>query len=104
MNAFVRCLAGTACGAVLSVSLAGPAVAADAPCKALGYVQKRVVQKADQGIDALRDYVFITRGIHQLDMGEIAVSLDDWRASARCAKLAAERASGEPVALATDRR
>jgi hypothetical protein len=99
MNALVRCLAGAAFGAVLSVSLAGPAVAGDAPCKSLGYVQKRVVEKADQGIDALRDYVFITRGIHQIDMAEVAASLDDWRASARCAKVAAERSAGEPVAL-----
>ena len=104
MNAFVRCLAGTAFGAVLSVSLAGPAVAADAPCTSIGYVQKRVVEKADQGIEALRNYVFVTRGIHQLDMAEIAGSLDGWRASARCAKLAAERAAGEPVALEGGRR
>lgn len=104
MNPFVRSLAGTAVSAVLSVSLAGPAVAADAPCKSLGYVQKRVVEKADQGIDALRNYVFVTRGIHQLDMAEIAVSLDGWRASGRCAKLAAERAAGEPVVLESGRR
>ena len=104
MNAYVRCLVGTAVGAVLYVSLAVPAVAAEASCKSLGYVHKRVVEKADQGIDALRNYVFVTRGIHQLDMAEIAVSLDDWRASARCATLAAERAAGGPVALESGRR
>ncbi|MEO8525206.1 MAG: hypothetical protein ABI460_10845 [Caldimonas sp.] len=65
-------------------------------------MQARVVEKADQGVDALRDYIFITRGIHQLDMAEVAESLDSWRASARCAKLAAEQAaSRESVAMKT---
>jgi hypothetical protein len=104
MYSLVRCIAVAGFGAALSVSLASPAVAADAPCKSLGYVQKRVVEKADQGIDALRNYVFVTRGIHQLDMAEIAGSLDDWRATARCAKVAVERAAAESVALESGRR
>lgn len=104
MYAFVRCLAVAAFGAALSVSLVAPALAADAPCKSLGYVQMRVVEKADQGVDALRDYVYITRGIHQLDMAEIAGSLDEWRATARCAKAAAEQGTArESVALKSGR-
>lgn len=100
MNAFVRCLATAGFGAALSVSLMAPSLAADAPCKSLDRVQVRVVEKADQGVDALREYVFITRGIYQLDMAEVAESLDGWRASARCAKLAAEQAAPrESVAL-----
>lgn len=102
MYAFVRCLAVAASGAALSVSLLTPAVAADAPCKSLGYVQARVVEKADQGVDALRNYIYITRGIHQLDMMQVAGSLDAWRADARCAKLATEQAEASAsVALKT---
>lgn len=102
MNAFVRCFAAAGCGAALSVSLVTPSVAADAPCKALAYVQARVVEKADVGVEALRDYITITRGIHQLDMNEVAASLDAWRASARCAKVAAEEsAARQSVALKT---
>ncbi|RZU00742.1 hypothetical protein [Rivibacter subsaxonicus] len=66
---------------------AGPVLAADqasSSCTPLSTVQKRVVEKADQSVDALRNYVYITRGIHQLYMGDIAESLDGWRADARC--------------------
>ncbi len=102
MNAFVRCFTAAGLGAALSVSVVTPSAAADARCKSLGYVQARVVEKADQGVDALRDYIFIRRGIHQLDMAEVADSLDDWRASARCAKVAAEQsAARQSVALKT---
>ena len=104
MYAFVRSLAAAAFGAALSVSLVSPSVAADkaAPCKSLSYVQARVVEKAEQGVDALRDYVYITRGIHQLDMMQVASSLDAWRADVRCAKLAVEQAEASaPVALKT---
>jgi hypothetical protein len=88
MNASFRCLAIAGMGAALSMGLIGTSVAADNPtsCQPLGYVQKRVVAKADEGIAALRGYVYITRAMHQLDMMEIAKSLDAWRADARCAE------------------
>lgn len=89
MNASFRCLAIAGMGAALSMGPIGSSLAADdapAACKPLGYVQKRVVAKADEGIAALRGYVYITRAMHQLDMMEVAKSLDAWRADARCAE------------------
>lgn len=68
---------------------AGPAFAADSTassCKPISAVHKRVVEKADEGVDALRNYVFITRGIHNFYMEDMAKSLDGWRADARCAQ------------------
>jgi hypothetical protein len=99
MHALVHCLAVAGLGGALSLSLASPSVAA--PCAPLDGVQSRVVEKADLGVDALRRYVYITRSIHQLDMMEIAASLDGWRERAACAKQAAAPAPGaQQTALA----
>jgi len=47
--------------------------------------QQRLLQKASQGVGPLRDYVFITRSIHQYNMAEIGDWIDGWRAEqARC--------------------
>jgi hypothetical protein len=90
-------------GAALSLSLPGPSSAADdATCKPLGPMQAAVVEHADQGVHALRRYVFVSRGVYQLDIHDVAKSLDAWRAEARCAQQVAERAAKEaPVALQT---
>ena len=85
MPALARCLSLASLGGALCFSLTAPAFAADASCQPLSYVQKRVVQKAEVGVDALRDYVTITRRIHALDMMKIATSLDAWIVSAHCA-------------------
>jgi hypothetical protein len=99
MHALVHSLAVAGLGAALSLSLASPSVAA--PCPPLDGVQARVVEKADLGVDALRRYVYITRSIHQLDMMEIAKSLDGWRERAACAKqVAAPTPTMQPTALA----
>jgi len=103
MLSFTHRFAVVYLGAALSLSLPGPSSAADeATCKPLGPMQAAVVGHADQGVDALRRYVFISRGIHQLDMMEVAGSLDAWQAQARCAKQVAEQAKAQaPVALQT---
>ena len=33
-----------------------------------GFVERRILAKAEQGFDAVRGYVYITRSIHQLDL------------------------------------
>ena len=77
--------------------LAAPADAAG-PCKALLPVQVKVVAQADQGVDALRRYIGVTQGIHQLNMLDVAAKLDGWRAEVRCAeRAAAEQATPAPV-------
>ena len=70
------------------------AVAPAVHCPALpapGGVQKRIVEKAAQGVDALRDFIYITRGIYALDMFEVVGWLDARRS---CGAVA--------VAVATD--
>ena len=106
MTAVTRCLGVAGLGASLLLSLPAATWAADAgasaSCAPLSYVQKRVVQKAEVSVDALRDYVYITRGVHHLDMMEIAASLDNWLASAHCSGIAVdEQAVRQNVALAT---
>jgi hypothetical protein len=103
MLSFTHRFAVVYLGAALSLSLPGQSSASDeTTCKPLQPMQAAVVEHADKGVDALRRYVFISRGIHQLDMMEVAGSLDAWRAEARCARQVAERAAKEvPVALQT---
>jgi hypothetical protein len=105
MTALTRCLGAAGLGAMVFLSLPAAVLAADtsadASCTPLGYVQKRVVQKAEVGVDALRDYVYITQGVHQLSLLEIAASLDAWLASAHCSGLVVdEQAVRQNVALA----
>jgi len=105
MNTSLRAVAIVNFATVLSLAvLVAPADAAET-CAALAPVQIRVVEKADEGVEALRRYVSITQGIHQLDMMDVAASLDAWRAAARCAqRVAAEKAGAPapaPVALQT---
>ena len=80
--------------------LAAPADAAG-PCKELLPVRVKVVEQADQGVDALRRYIAITQGIHQLNMFDVGASLEAWRADVRCAqRAAAEKAAAEPASVA----
>jgi hypothetical protein len=91
MNLSSRC-AGAAISVLLSVCSAAPARANDearvtaTSCKALTNVQERIVGKADQGIDALRSFVWMTKLIYGIGMLDVAESLDEWRAAAVCAK------------------
>src|SRR5690349_20746983 len=57
-----------------AVSLAVLAFPSDAagPCKELLPVRVKVVEQADQGVDALRRYIVVTQGIHQLNMLDVA--------------------------------
>lgn len=92
MTALVHFVAAAGLGVALSASLPSVSLAADtgaASCGQLTFVQRRVVEKADQGMDALRQYVFVTRGTHNLYLMDVALVLDDWRAKARCAEQAA---------------
>lgn len=92
MHAIVHTLAAVAIGAALSTSAATSLAAEQGvSCTGLGHAEKRVLEHAHQGIDALRRYVIITRPVHGLSMVDIVESLDDWRAKAQCTrKLAAE--------------
>ena len=94
MQALVHIVAAAGLGAALSAALPTASVAAEtaASCQSLTFVQRRVVEHADQGVDSLRQYLFITRGTHNLYMMDVATQLDVWRAKARCAEKAADAA------------
>ena len=99
MNTSLRRLATSALGAALSLAFAGTVVAADAKtgCRTSDPMRTTVMRKADEGVDALRRYVTMTRAIHQMDMDTVAGSIDRWRAEAGCAARVA--AGGEATAL-----
>lgn len=86
MHASIRILAAASLGAALCAS-AGTSLAADSEtsCAGIGYAQLRIVEHANDGVDALRRYVIITRPVHQIGMVEVIESLDSWRAAAQCA-------------------
>jgi hypothetical protein len=84
--------------AVSLATLAAPADAAG-PCNAVLPVRARLVEQADQGVDALRRYIVVTQAIHQLNIHDVAARLDAWRADIRCAQqAAAEKATPTSVA------
>ena len=56
----------------------------DAGCGSVSGVQRKIVDRADQGMERLQGYMNITRGVHGIDMAEVAGSLDTWRATVRC--------------------
>ena len=108
-SAFSRCLSVAGFGAALCLALPGASFAADtsgamaasSSCAPLGYVEKRILAKAQIGVEAVRDYVYITRGVHHLGMTDVVANLDNWVASAQCAGMAVdERAVRRNVALA----
>ena len=87
MNASLRLVATTALGAVVSLAAFGTAVAAgpQTGCRTSDPMRTTIMSKADEGADALRRYVTMTRAIHQMDMHAVAESIDRWRAEAGCA-------------------
>jgi hypothetical protein len=107
MSSSTRRLSSFTIAFACALCVCGPALAGEgaASCEPLGFVQKRVVEKASVGVEALRNYVEITRGIHQLTMKEVAASLDTWAANARCAGLVAnEEVMRRVVAVAATTR
>jgi hypothetical protein len=89
-----HCIACGTLAAALSAVTALPAAAADAAssgasaCHAPTALQARLVAKADEGVDTLRDFVFTRRNILRVDMMEIGASLDNWRAGIECVRQA----------------
>lgn len=76
---------GQTAASVQTEVVAASAVSAGS-CDRMQYMtglQRRLVAKAAQGTDALRDFIFITRGVYQLDMGSIVAWLDRERSAER---------------------
>ena len=89
-----HCIAGATLAGLLSAVIPGPAAAADAAapaaCHAPTALQSRLVAKADEGVDVLRNFVFSRRAILRVDMMEVGASLDTWRAGVECVRQAQE--------------
>jgi len=95
---------GTAAALGCGAAWADP-VATAADCGSITSVQRHIVERADQDMTALHDYVRMTTLIHGIGMAEVADSLDGWRAIARCrdeAAVAAAKASTRAQAAKAD--
>lgn len=67
-------------------------------CQALRPLELRILDKADQGMVALRQFVVNTRMIYELDVTQVADSLESLRARNECVK--AQAAAARQVAAA----
>ena len=87
-----HCIACATLAGVLSAVVSGPAAAADAvsamACHAPTAQQSRLVAKADEGVDVLRNFVFSRRNILRVDLNDVGASLDKWRAGIECVRQA----------------
>jgi len=86
-----------ACVASALLLVAAPSQAAgpsESDCAALASpnrLEQRLLDKAGQGIDSLRQYIFITRGIHGYDIYEVVKWMDARRATAAACQARAEQ-------------
>jgi hypothetical protein len=62
-------------------------------------LEQRLLDKAEQGVDSLRQYIFISRGTRQLDMMEVVAWLDARRASAAACAARADRDGASPAVV-----
>jgi hypothetical protein len=69
-------------------------------CESVTSVQRRIVEKADQGIESLRTFVWMTNIVHGVPMSEVSDSLDAWRAAVACRKQVAQATEKLEVAEA----
>jgi len=104
-----RCLSLAGLGATLCLALPGAGFAADtsgamaasSSCRPLGVAERKIVMKAQVGVEALRDYVYITRGVFRLSMLDVTRNIDGWLSDAHCAGMAIDDAAvRQNVALA----
>lgn len=76
----------------LAASGAFAQTASAARCQPLRPLEMRILDKADQGMVALRQFVVQTRMIYELDATQVAESLDGLRTRHECVKAEAEAA------------
>ena len=78
--------------------------AQDAPrdCGSVTSLQKRIVERADVGVEALRSFVWTARVVHGIDMRDVKAGLDAWRATVTCQQEVAAAAAAVAKAPAAD--
>ena len=67
-------------------------------CPSVTHVQRKLVERADQGMDALRSYVWQTSIVYGIKMTDVKQSLDAWRAAIACQEQVAQGAANVEVA------
>ena len=103
------CVAGGILAAVLIAFGPTAAVAADDATPAVGAchvptpLQRRLVAKADEGMEPLRKFIDGRRAILHLDMKEVVDSLDGWRADIACVRQAEAARAAQAVAANASR-
>ena len=87
MNALKTRIFFAACIATTTLACT-PTWAQDAArsCGSVTGVERRIVERSEQGVEALRSYVWTTRSVHGIDMQDVKDSLDAWQATVSCQK------------------
>jgi hypothetical protein len=67
-------------------------------CPSVTHVQRKIVERADQGMDSLRAYVWLTSRVYGIEMVDVKESLDNWRAAIVCQEQVAQDAAKVDVA------
>ena len=78
--------------AAVGGALATTPVASCAPVP-MSLFQQRIVAKAANGVDALRDYLFVTRGIYNVSMEDAVAWLDRQRETQQGCAAVAQKAA-----------
>ena len=86
------CIAGTL------PCTASQAQDAQSACASVTSLQKRIVERADQGIESLRSFVWTARVVHGIGMEDVQTGLDSWRAAVTCQQQVAAAAAAAQVA------
>ncbi len=86
--------------AVAATLVCGAASAKDdtASCPSVTHVQRKLVERADQGMDSLRSYVWQTNIVYGMEMSDVKASIDNWRAAIACQEQVARASTKVEVA------
>jgi len=84
-------------GAVLACTCAQAAPA----CDSVSPIARRIVERADGDVGALRVFVWRIAPIYGVDMVDVSEKLEQWRAAVECRKqMAAADGAGAPTVVA----
>jgi hypothetical protein len=90
-----------AAGALLASTVSQAQDTPPPSCGSVTSLQKRVVERADQGIESLRSFVWTARVTHGIGMQDVIAGLDRWRAAVNCQKDVAAAAAAADMAKAS---
>lgn len=87
-----------------SIIVAGALLAgtsAQAACPSVSQIQARIVQHANNSVDELRSFVWMTAIVYRINMIDVSNNLDKWRMAVDCRAAAAADQPAVPVAADT---